>query len=166
MPRRLGRWAAGAAALALAVAWAAINLAPDDPAAWHVDPAGIALRGTPNEFLAATPGTTAAQPHLAIPARPGAPGEVLGCLDRVARAQPRVTVLAGDVDSLSVTYVQRSRIVGFPDYITVAAVPLATGLPEGGTGLVVYSRSRYGHGDFGVNERRVTAWFKDLQSAC
>ena len=166
MRRRLIRWLASALTLAAVAGVAVINLSKDDPARWHVYPGVIVLRGTPNEFLAAAPGTTAAAPHLVIPVLPGAARDVLGCFDRVARARPRVAALAGDVDSLSITYVQRSRIIGFPDYITVAAVPLATGLPEGGTGLVVYSRSRYGHGDFGVNERRVTAWLKDLQSAC
>jgi uncharacterized protein (DUF1499 family) len=65
-----------------------------------------------------------------------------------------------------ITYVQRSRIIGFPDYITVKAVPMETGLPEAGAGLIVYSRSRYGYGDFGVNRARVEAWLMQWETRC
>lgn len=161
MLRRLARGLAVALAVAAGAAYAVINLAPDDPARWHVDPATLALRGTPNEVLAAPPGTTAATPHLVTGAYSTGPHALLACFDRIARAQPRVTVLAGDLDGLMITYVQRSRVVGFPDYITVKAAAM----PEG-AGLIVYSRSRYGYGDFGVNAKRVRAWLNDSATLC
>jgi hypothetical protein len=80
--------------------------------------------------------------------------------DVIARAQPRTRVVAGDVDGLMITYVQRSRFIGFPDYLTVKAV--AT---EGGAGLIIYSRARYGRSDFGVNRARVEAWMAALGQA-
>jgi len=163
--RRLVRWLAAALVLGAAVAYGVINLSDDDPARWHVDPAVIALRGTPNEFLAAVPGTTAAIPHLPLAIQPLSPRDLLTCFDAVARAQPRVAVVAGDVGSLWITYVQRSRLIGFPDYVTVKAVPQETGMGDAGAGLIVYSRSRYGYGDFGVNRRRVTAWLEALDPA-
>ena len=52
---------------------------------------------------------------------------------------------------------QRSRFIGFPDYVTVKAVAL-----ERGAALIVYSRSRYGRSDFGVNRTRVEAWLAAL----
>ena len=166
MRRRLGRWLAAAVLLAAGTAYAVINFVEDDPARWHLDPAAVTLRGTPNEYLAAVSGTTAATPHLLATIHPTSPRALLACFDAIARARPRVAIVAGDVASLMITYVQRSRIIGFPDYITVKAVPQETGMPEGGAGLIVYSRSRYGHGDFGVNRKRVVAWLKESGSIC
>jgi uncharacterized protein (DUF1499 family) len=161
MPRRLARMAAAVLVLAAAAVYAVINLSGHDPARWHLDPAALTLRGTPNEYLAAVPGATAAAPHLLAAIHPQSPRALLACFDAIARARPRVAVVAGDVDSLMITYVQRSRIVGFPDYLTVKAVGT-----RGGAGLIVYSRSRYGHGDFGVNLARVVAWLKESGAVC
>jgi uncharacterized protein (DUF1499 family) len=161
MLRRLVRMAAAALVLAAAAAYAAINLSSHDPARWHLDPAAVTMRGTPNEYLAAVPGVTAAQPHFLAAIHPQSPRALLACFDAIARARPRVAVVAGDVDSLMITYVQRSRIVGFPDYLTVKAVGA-----RGGAGLIVYSRSRYGHGDFGVNHARVVAWLNESGAVC
>ncbi|HSF97009.1 MAG TPA: DUF1499 domain-containing protein [Thermohalobaculum sp.] len=162
----MARWFALALLLSAVAAYGAINLAGHDPARWHVDPANLTLRGTPNEFLAAVPGTTEATPHLKAMMHPTSPRELLACFDLIVRAHPRVAVVAGDVESLMITYVQRSRIVGFPDYITVRAVAQDPGLPDVGAGLIVYSRSRYGHGDFGVNARRVGALLKESGAIC
>ena len=159
--RRVLRWLTGALILAALAAWLVINYSPDDPARWHLDPATIVLRGTPNEYLAAPRGTTAVPPGLVAVIHPLEPTALLGCFDRIARAGPRVQVLGGSVRELMITYVQRSATIGFPDYITVKAVPA-----EGGAGLIVYSRSRYGHGDFGVNAKRVNDWMKEAGAVC
>ena len=161
MLRRLAHLALAALLLAAVAAYAVINLSSHDPALWHLDPAALTLRGTPNEYLAAPPGTTVAPPNLLAAVHPQSPSALLACFDTIARARPRVAVVAGDVDSLMITYVQRSRIVGFPDYLTVKAVGA-----QGGAGLIVYSRSRYGHGDFGVNLARVVAWMKESGAVC
>lgn len=153
MFRRLLRWLAATLILALAAGYAVVNLAGHDPARWHVDPATIALRGTPNEWLAAPPGATAAAPHMETRPRPEPPETLLARFDAVARSRPRTRAIAGSVAEGMVTYVQRSAIIGFPDYITVKAVPV-----DGGAALIVYSRSRYGRGDFGVNRARVETW--------
>ncbi|MEM0922633.1 MAG: DUF1499 domain-containing protein [Pseudomonadota bacterium] len=55
------------------------------------------------------------------------------------------------------TFVQRSKLVGFPDFLTVKSVPVA-----GGASLVVYSRSQYGYSDLGVNKARVEDWLSKL----
>jgi hypothetical protein len=143
--------------LAAVVTYAVINGAGHYPARWHSDPATLRLRGTPNEFLAAPPGTTAAPTGAETPLYVESPRALLARFDAIAQAHPRVSVVAGDLDSLMITYVQRSRFIGFPDYLTVKAVAL-----EGGSGLIVYSRARYGHSDLGVNRARVEAWLAAL----
>ena len=70
-------------------------------------------------------------------------------------------MVAGDPASLMITYVQRSAIIGFPDYITVKALEL----PDG-SALAIFSRSRFGSSDFGVNEARVVAWLKESGARC
>lgn len=155
MLRRLLRWLATGFVLALAAGFAVVNLAGHDPARWHVDPATITLRGTPNEWLAAPPGTTAAEPHMQTRVHPEPAERLLARFDAVARAAPRTRAIAGSVAEGMVTYVQRSRLIGFPDYITVKALAA-----DGGAALIVYSRSRYGRGDFGVNRARVEAWIE------
>lgn len=139
-----------AAALLLAVlaAGAWVRLAPDDPARWHVDPAAAEGTGRPNEALLR--GSDA--PRLAM-----APAEALARLDAVAMAEPRVSRLAGDPADGFVTYVQRSALWGFPDYVSVRAVA-----EEGGARLSIWSRSRHGYSDLGVNAARVDRWLAAL----
>ncbi len=157
MRRRLGRWLVGAVLLAAATGYGVISTSGHDPERWHVDPAAALPGGKANEFFAAPPGTTAAPAEAQTRLYPESPRALLARFDAIARAQPRTRVVAGDPDSLMITYVQRSRVFGFPDYLTVKAV--AT---EGGAGLIVWSRARYGRGDFGVNRARVEAWLAEL----
>lgn len=146
--------------MAAITAYLVINGSGHYPARWHKDPASVQPLGTPNEFLAAPPGTTAVPVNAETELYPVSPRALLVRFDVIARAHPRVAVVAGDLDSLMITYVQRSRYIGFPDYLTVKSVALT-----GGAGLIIYSRSRYGHSDFGVNRTRVKAWLAALGSA-
>lgn len=138
-------------------ALAVIRLAPDDPADWHIDPSAIALRGTPNEILAAPPGVASARPHIALASVAAPPEVVLGRLAEVLAARPRTRLLAGTPAQGMMTWVERSALVGFPDYVTAKVLPV----PEG-TALVLWSRSRWGYGDFGVNRARVEALLDSL----
>ncbi|WP_299692605.1 DUF1499 domain-containing protein [uncultured Tateyamaria sp.] len=70
----------------------------------------------------------------------------LARVDAAARALPRTTVLAGSVEEGRITYVTRSKVIGFPDYTTV----------EYNDGLLrMYARLRFGRSDFGVNADRL-----------
>jgi len=48
----------------------------------------------------------------------------------------------------------------FPDYISVKAVAV-----PGGSALVVWSRARFGYGDFGVNRSRIEDWLDRIGEA-
>ena len=70
------------------------------------------------------------------------------------------TQLVRDIDAaLQFELVQRSAIFRFPDYIVVQAVDLG----DGRAALAVYSRSRYGRSDFGVNRKRMRVWLALLK---
>ncbi len=162
MPPRLGRWLAAAVLLAAATGYVVINTSSHDPARWHVDPATARPGANPNEYLAAPRGDTAAPADAQTRLYPESPRALLARFDAIARAQTRTRVVAGDLDSLMITYVQRSRVFGFPDYLTVKAVAVDSNAGEGGAGLIIWSRARYGRSDFGVNRARVEAWLAAL----
>lgn len=80
--------------------------------------------------------------------------ELASGFDEIALADSRVEVLAGSADEGFVTYIQRSALMGYPDYISVRFIEAE----EGGSTLAVFSRARYGTSDLGVNETRVDRW--------
>ena len=156
------RWATAvvAALLAAAVVLAvAMRWVSDDPAIWHVDPAIAERTGAPNDYLVAPEGATAAAPDRIAEVHAVPPRELLLAFDAVAMAAPRTERIAGSGEEW-ITYVQRSRIFGFPDYVSAKAVEL-----PGGSSLVVWSRSRFGHGDLGVNQARVEDWLARVGEA-
>ena len=143
--------------LAFVGAGIGLRLAGHDPAVWHVDPASAKRPGRDNDFLIAPEGAVAATPDAVSAVHPVAPDVLLFQFDAVARNSPRVSVVAGSVEEGRITYVQRSLVLGFPDYITVNAVPAGDG-----AALVVWSRSRYGYSDVGVNRERVERWLAGM----
>jgi len=67
-------------------------------------------------------------------------------VDAAARALPRTQVVAGSVDEGRVTFVTRSKWIGFPDYTTIE---FSDGV------LKMHARLRFGRSDFGVNRERL-----------
>ena len=120
----------------------------------------LTLRRTPNQYLVLPPDfpSTPAAPHRRSPVFDVGVDRLAAAWDAVIAEQPRVTPTRRDDAARQVEYVQRSRLFRFPDVITVQLVPLG---PNRST-LAVYSRSRYGRRDFGVNRRRVDAWLARL----
>lgn len=78
----------------------------------------------------------------------------------VAAEEARTHLVRLDKQARQAEFEQRSRILGFPDTITVAFE--AAG--HGGATLAIYSRARYGYYDFGVNRRRVQRWLAALEA--
>lgn len=147
--------AAGVAALVLSVGMVLlIRFAPMRVERWHVDPELAQKQPRHNDWLL--------RPHgAALNGADGIAG-VYGVdsasltlhLQQTALAEPRTMVLAGDTHLGFITLVQRSKWMGFPDAITIMAQDIG---PDRST-LSVWSRSRYGDSDFGVNRARVTRW--------
>ena len=140
--------------IAFALLVAFVRLAPDDPARWNIPV---------SDASPAVAGPCAMQVHLAPKGAkatclvPGDPATALGRLNAAALAAPRTTALAGTPQQGRMTWVSRSKLMAFPDYITAEAVPT----PQG-TRLDIYSRQRYGGYDWGVNALRLQAWLATL----
>lgn len=122
------------------------RMMPDDPARWHVDPRTATLSEKPNN-------------HRVAIDLPLSPTEALAAFDALAMAAPRVSRLVQDEAAGRVTYVQRSAVFGFPDYISVSVEGNGTG-----STLTVYSRSRFGYSDLGVNKARIERWLGALRN--
>lgn len=73
--------------------------------------------------------------------------DAMARIDAAALALPRTTRLAGSVADGHVTYVTRSKLMGFPDYTTVQ---------RDGDTIRIFGRLRFGKSDLGVNRTRVT----------
>jgi hypothetical protein len=146
-------WSAGFLVVLGFLGLLVVRSAEHDPDLWHVDPAETARTSKPNDALAAPVGTTRAEPDIVLSISTKPPVQLLAALDAAARVEPRVEVVAGGVEAGKITYVQRSAIIGFPDYISVSAIETIDG-----NGLILWSRSRYGYSDLGVNRARLDRW--------
>lgn len=114
----------------------------------------------PNTCLALPPGCSARatadleSPVFSMPAE-RLEQAVLALADR----EPRTLHASSDAATRQHGFVQRSRLLRFPDEIVVRIVEQG----EGASSLAVYSRSRCGYSDFGVNRRRVERWLAALR---
>lgn len=107
-----------------------IRLAPSDPARWHVAVVGDVDLDMAGGAMRVVEG--------------GA--ERLAQIDGAMRGLERTRVLAGAVGEGRITYVTRSRLMGFPDYTTVELR---------GDAVAIYARLRFGRSDLGVNRARI-----------
>jgi hypothetical protein len=153
---RILKWLMLAVLVAMAALAVMMRMVGDDAAVWHVDPATAERTGRPNDYLVAPEGVAAAPADRVAKVHETEPRALLFQFDAVARPAG-AKVVAGSVDDLWITYVQRSMVFGFPDYISVRAVEV-----EGGSALVIWSRSRYGQSDLGVNKQRIDGWLTQI----
>ncbi len=129
-----------------------IRLAPSDPARWHEDPRLVSRPGTPNFHLIRMVGGDAMPRVYQM-----APGELAARVDEIARADG-ATLLAGSVRGLHMTYLSRSRLMGYPDFTSVLIEPAGDGAM-----LLAFARARFGNSDMGVNRARLERWQDALE---
>jgi uncharacterized protein (DUF1499 family) len=148
-----------AVVVVVAGAMIGVRRADEVAAEWHADPLTAAKPETPNSYrvapLAATATADAEAPVFAVPV-----SDLTAAFDAVALGDSRVQVLSGSAESGHVTYVQRSALFAFPDYVSVRFMDA----DSGGSTLAVFSRSRFGKSDLGVNKKRVVRWLDELGS--
>ncbi|MEP2533179.1 DUF1499 domain-containing protein [Shimia sp.] len=118
-------------------AFAYIRLAPSDLTRWHQVPEITADKGFANGLT-----------RVVVIGKDG-----LRRFADVVEDDPRSHVLAGSVQEGMITFITRSRTIGFPDYTTAI---------QDGEELKILARSRFGRKDFGVNAERVDRWIAAL----
>ena len=121
-----------------------VRLAPSDPAEWHVDLAAPGFDPAGGQVFCITPDNRYG---------PLAEG-TLARLDAIVLATPRTERLAGSAEEGRITWITRSRLMGFPGYTTAQVMP--------GPGLCVFGRQRFGSKDLGVNAARIGGWMQAL----
>ena len=116
--------------LALAAGVAFVRLVPTDVSRWHT-PIGDAEntdgKGWSARVVQSTPG-------------------LLSDLHQQMLALPRTELLAGSVGDGRLTYITRSKWIGFPDFTTIE---------QDGDQIKLYARLRFGKSDMGVNGKRL-----------
>lgn len=152
--------------LVLAIAAAFLVLGPErlwaqfGPAdLGDVDFATLVRRDTPNDALACLPEFCSAKADIPAPVIALPVAQAFPAVEQALLREPRVSLAAADPAQDTLRFVQRSRLMGFPDTINVRLVATA-----GGSAVLIYSRSQLGKADMGVNLARVKRW-ADLVAA-
>jgi uncharacterized protein (DUF1499 family) len=111
-----------------------------------------------NAFLVCPPNycqaSVAPSPIFAV-----TPAQLAEAVRRLIAEQPNVFFIDAGPEAPRFTLIQHTPLLRFPDIVTVEYVRLG---PDRSS-LAIYSRARYGKGDFGTNRRRVLAWLERLQ---
>lgn len=132
-----------------------VRFTPSDPALWHADPRAVSKPDTPNHWLIRPVGGDARPPNYRLEAP-----ELAALVDAVVLAQPRTQRVAGSVESGHMTYLTRTPLMGYPDYVSIRVY--AT---EMGSSFAAFSRSRFGQSDLGANRKRMEAWLAAIDAA-
>jgi uncharacterized protein (DUF1499 family) len=116
---------------------------------------------TPNTYLVCRPDLCAVPADAESPTFPRPADQLYDLIRRTLSSQPRTIIAEGEPDRRRLVLVQRSFVFRFPDTITIQVFEL----PDGHSTLAIYSASKYGRSDLGVNKARVTNWLALIQSA-
>ncbi|WP_288901240.1 DUF1499 domain-containing protein [uncultured Sneathiella sp.] len=117
----------------------------------------------PNTYLMSPPDYCQYIPKTISPIFEVSMAELAKSFEAIALAEPRTEKLGSREigKELQVDYVQYSKLIGYPDTITVRFIDLG----NGSSTLAVFSRAHYGYRDFGVNEARIKDWMRKLDLA-
>jgi Protein of unknown function (DUF1499) len=117
------------------------------------------LRKTPkpNQYLVLPSNVGIEVPDMVTPVYAMNADELKIAWQTLMARQPNISKHGEDSDT-QLDYVQRTPRVRFPDLITVRFIAL----DKNRSSLAIYSRSVFGHSDLGTNQKRITAWLKEL----
>lgn len=118
----------------------------------------VQRRKLPNDALACPVDFCVARADLTAAAYAIPAAELRAAFTKVVASEPKVTIVEKNDAELTDRYIQRSAILGFPDTIVVRFLDR----PGGQSTLALYSRSRFGGSDFGVNRLRIERWLEKL----
>ncbi|HWD57446.1 MAG TPA: DUF1499 domain-containing protein [Stellaceae bacterium] len=112
-----------------------------------------------NAFLACPPDYCAATPGVASPVFDIPVGRLAQLWLAMMAETPRVAIVGDTPERQRLIVIQHTALLRFPDIVTVEFVALSAARST----LAIYSKSRYGRGDFGTNRRRVLAWLGQIE---
>lgn len=124
----------------------------------QVDFANIPVIETNNYHLVCPPGYCNIEPHEISPVYPVDLNTVVEHWKKIINQEKRVELVDSNNQQNKFTYIQVSKLMRFPDTINIEFIPLE----HNHTTLAIYSQSKYGYSDFGVNKQRVTKWLDKL----
>ncbi len=117
-------------------------------------------RSTRNDALACPPAFCAARSDLTPPVYAVPAQQLRTAFATMIASEPRVVRVASDDAAMTERYVQRTEWLGFPDTIAVRFLDR----PNETSTLALYSRSKFGEGDLGVNRARIERWLAKLST--
>lgn len=116
----------------------------------------LTLPNTPNYYLSCPAKYCNVTPNQESRIYPISQKILIADWNKAIALQPRVKLISSTANQFN--YVQRSLIFRFPDYISVRFIEIT---PQQST-IALYSQSKYGYSDFGVNKKRVISWLQAL----
>jgi len=120
----------------------------------------LKLRGTPNEYLVAPEDLCKnAVPHLPADVYDVPSSELRDAIMHVVAHQSRVELDGMDEDKMAFEFVSYSAVLNFKDMISVRVFPVG----HKQSTIAIYSRSKTGYYDFGVNKSRIEDWLEELE---
>lgn len=123
-----------------------------------IDFATLTPPSSPNYYLVCPKGYCKSKPDAISPVFDVSVTELYQSWQKMIAKQPRTKLVAQHQSDWQFTYVQRSFLFRFQDFITVTFIRINAKQST----LAVYSRSKTGYYDFGVNRRRVKSWLSKL----
>ncbi|MBL4907962.1 MAG: DUF1499 domain-containing protein [Sneathiella sp.] len=118
----------------------------------------LKLTSKPNQYLLCPENYCAAKTNTTSPLFDLSIKELQKVWAEMMSAQQNVHPLPNINDINQIDYVQRTKLMRYPDIITVSFIEQ----PENKSTLAIYSRSIYGGSDFGANKKRIEQWMKKL----
>jgi uncharacterized protein (DUF1499 family) len=116
-------------------------------------------RTSPNDALACPPQLCTARSDIAPPVFAVSAPELAQAFAKAVATEPLVEMVASDDKGFSARYIQRTRVMRFPDTVNVRFIDLG----EGRSTIALYSRSQLGESDFGENRARIQRWLSKLE---
>lgn len=118
----------------------------------------LELTNKPNQYLLCPKNYCKVEPHAKGPQFDLSVQELRIAWMEMVSIQPRTTLFSKTRSADQLDYIQRTKLVRFPDIITVRFIEISQ---EQST-IAVYSRSIYGRSDFGANKTRIDHWIAEL----
>lgn len=130
-----------------------------EPSPTMLDIQSVQKSSKPNQYLVAPEGWLSSEtPDATAPVFSQSPDVVFARLLDVIEKTGGTSEVSATKETGRIAYV--AKVVIFKDDVDIAVLPH----PEGST-LAVFSRSRVGYSDLGVNKKRVEQLLSDLQAA-